>query len=158
MNTINHLQQLPSWKDTAVVISYDDSDGWYDHQMGPIVTQSQTRPGRPQRAGSVRQRPGQVPSGQQARCGVGPRLPLLVVSPFSRTNSVDNTFTSQTSIVTFIEDNWHTGTIGGGSVDTTSGSLDGLFDFTGHGNGTSTLLLDPNTGEPLHGNGHHGND
>jgi phospholipase C len=41
-STINHLERLPSWKSTAVVIAYDDSDGWYDHQIGPIITQSQT--------------------------------------------------------------------------------------------------------------------
>ena len=42
VDTINHLEKLPTWKSTAVVIAYDDSDGWYDHQMGPILTQSQT--------------------------------------------------------------------------------------------------------------------
>ncbi len=37
-------RQLPGTaaelESTAVVIMYDDSDGWYDHQMGPIVNQS----------------------------------------------------------------------------------------------------------------------
>ena len=28
------------WRSTAVIISYDDSDGWCDHQMGPIVNHS----------------------------------------------------------------------------------------------------------------------
>ena len=28
---INFLQQQPGWKNTAVVITWDDSDGWYDH-------------------------------------------------------------------------------------------------------------------------------
>jgi hypothetical protein len=28
------------WGTTAVIIMYDDSDGWYDHQMGPIVKPS----------------------------------------------------------------------------------------------------------------------
>ena len=40
VKTINFLEGLPTWKNTAVVILYDDSDGWYDHQMGPIVNQS----------------------------------------------------------------------------------------------------------------------
>ena len=34
VDMINFLQQQPDWKHTAVVIAYDDSDGWYDHQMG----------------------------------------------------------------------------------------------------------------------------
>ncbi len=29
---------------TAVIVAYDDSDGWYDHQMGPIVNQSPAFP------------------------------------------------------------------------------------------------------------------
>ena len=37
---INFLESQPSWSNTAVVILYDDSDGWYDHQMSPIVNQS----------------------------------------------------------------------------------------------------------------------
>jgi len=35
VESINHLQRLPEWRDTAVVIAYDDSDGWYDHQPSP---------------------------------------------------------------------------------------------------------------------------
>src|SRR5208282_4995042 len=42
VNTINFLQQQQEWKDTAVIIAYDDSDGWYDHQMSPITNQSTT--------------------------------------------------------------------------------------------------------------------
>ena len=37
---INALEKSDDWESTAVVILYDDSDGWYDHQMGPIVNQS----------------------------------------------------------------------------------------------------------------------
>src|SRR5271157_4928201 len=40
VNTINFLETLPTWPSTAVVIMYDDSDGWYDHQMGPILNTS----------------------------------------------------------------------------------------------------------------------
>ena len=46
MQVINALQQSPYWHDTAVVINWDDSDGWYDHVTGPIVNRSAnlTRP------------------------------------------------------------------------------------------------------------------
>ena len=40
VNVINSLAKSDDWESTAVVILYDDSDGWYDHQMGPIVNQS----------------------------------------------------------------------------------------------------------------------
>jgi len=42
VNTINAIMQARYWASTAIVIAYDDSDGWYDHQMGPIVKQSNT--------------------------------------------------------------------------------------------------------------------
>jgi phospholipase C len=150
VDTINFLEKLPTWKSTAVVIAYDDSDGWYDHVIGPTVTQSQTSldalTGTGMCGGNA------APSGQQARCGVGPRLPLLVVSPFARQNFVDNTFTEQSSVVRFIEDNWLAGArIPGGSVDATSGVLNNMFDFSKPNN--HRLFLDPVTGEPQYGGG-----
>jgi len=42
VDTLNALQKRPEWRDTAVVIAYDDSDGWYDHVMGPIVSPSES--------------------------------------------------------------------------------------------------------------------
>jgi phospholipase C len=41
-NVINALEQSTDWPTTAVVITYDDSDGWYDHQMPPVVNTSQS--------------------------------------------------------------------------------------------------------------------
>ena len=40
VNTINAIMASPDWKDTAIIIAYDDSDGWYDHSMDPVVNQS----------------------------------------------------------------------------------------------------------------------
>jgi hypothetical protein len=40
VNTINALETSPFWDSTAVIIAYDDSDGWYDHVMPPIVNGS----------------------------------------------------------------------------------------------------------------------
>src|SRR5262249_25488609 len=42
VNVINMVQSSSLWATTAVVIMYDDSDGWYDHQLGPIVNQSRS--------------------------------------------------------------------------------------------------------------------
>ena len=42
VNTINQIEQSKYWKSTAIVITYDDSDGWYDHQVSPIVNGSNT--------------------------------------------------------------------------------------------------------------------
>jgi phospholipase C len=154
VDTINRLQKLPSWESTAVVIAYDDSDGWYDHAMGPLLMQSQTMldtlTGTNQ-CGSNAARVPQTDGGaaEQARCGYGPRLPLLVISPFARRNAVDHTLTDQSSITRFIEDNWSLSRIGNGSADKLAGTLSGLFDFTTPNDGR--LYLDPSTGEPKSG-------
>ena len=50
--------------------------------------------------------PGHPAPHAQGRCGYGPRLPLLVISPFAKQNYVDHTMTDQSSILRFIEDNW----------------------------------------------------
>jgi phospholipase C len=98
--------------------------------------------------------------GIEGRCGYGVRQPLLVVSPFAKKNFVDHSLTDQSSVLRFIEENWGTGQIGGGSFDQIAGSLANMFDFDGgHDSGESRLLLDPTTGEPLEArDGDHGGD
>jgi phospholipase C len=87
-------------------------------------------------------------AGQNGRCGFGPRLPLLVVSPWAKRNFIDHTLTSQTSITRFIEDNWGLGRISG-SADAISGTIANLFDFGHHIGNNPALYLDPTTGEPI---------
>jgi phospholipase C len=149
VDTINRLQKARTWKHTAVVIAYDDSDGWYDHQMGPIVNQSNDPAWDALTNGtSCGTRTDRVAGGYQDRCGYGPRLPLLVISPYAKANFVDHTTTDQSSILRFIEDNWNTGRIGNFSFDEKAGSLKNLF--TTHGKRDhAKLFLDPNTGEPV---------
>ncbi|HEX4398633.1 MAG TPA: alkaline phosphatase family protein, partial [Trebonia sp.] len=92
-------------------------------------------------------------AGQNGRCGYGPRQPLLVISPWAKTNFVDHTLTNQASITKFIEDNWGLPTISG-SADASSGSLGNMFDFSQipAGNGArGKLFLNPVTGVPLGG-------
>jgi phospholipase C len=153
VNTINFLETLPSWDSTAVVIMYDDSDGWYDHQMGPIVNTSAgtadalTGPGACGTAANSL--PGLNSSNLHAlgRCGYGPRLPLLVVSPWARQNFVDHTVTDQSSIIHFVEDNWLNGQrIGQGSFDGIANSISQMFNFT-KTRTNGVLFLDPSTGE-----------
>jgi len=154
VQTINHLQRLDTWESTAVVIAYDDSDGWYDHVLGPLAIQSQTPVDGLTGAGQCGANAAKVPMGQQGRCGYGMRQPFLVVSPFARVNFVDHTLTDQSSITRFIEDNWHLGRIGSGSADAFAGTLGGMFDF-GRPH-ASRLFLDPATGQPVRGD--HGED
>ncbi|MEJ2399358.1 MAG: alkaline phosphatase family protein, partial [Gammaproteobacteria bacterium] len=98
VNTINRLQKSRYWNSTAVIIAYDDSDGWYDHVMPPIVKQSSD----PSHDGLIDGSCGSVADGEhQDRCGYGPRLPLLVISPWARRNYVDHSVTDQSSILRF---------------------------------------------------------
>jgi phospholipase C len=142
VNTINQLEKSSEWQSTAVIISYDDSDGWYDHVMGPISNTSDSAADALTGPGAC----GTAKAGAyQDRCGYGPRLPLLVISPYAKKNFVDHTVTEQASILRFIEDNWGLGRLGDQSFDARAGSLDGMFDFSHPSN--QTLFLDPSTGE-----------
>jgi len=164
VRVINALQTSPEWPETAVMIVYDDSDGWYDHQMPPIVnssfnpavdtlngagvcnTSNGFQQGKPVPAPMLNGNFGQPAWG---RCGYGTRMPLLVVSPFAKRNFVDHTLTDQTSVLRFIEDNWLSGERiqPGGSFDTIAGPLDKMFDFDDRGEGDPRkLVLDEATG------------
>ena len=105
---INMIEQSKYWPNTAIIIDYDDSDGWYDHQLGPIVDPSNDTSDQLNGAGKCGTVTTETPE-RKDRCGVGPRLPLLVISPWARRNYVDGTFTEQSSITKFIEE---TGTSG----------------------------------------------
>jgi phospholipase C len=157
VTVLNAIQKSPFWRDTAVVINYDDSDGWYDHQIGPIINQSVTAADELTGEGACGTGEGALPGVNpsttphaQGRCGYGPRLPFIVISPWAKTNFVDHTLTDQSSSIHFIEDNWLGATrIGGGSTDAISGALDNMFNFK-QPPSPSTLLLNEDTGEPLY--------
>ncbi|BCJ35207.1 phospholipase C [Actinocatenispora thailandica] len=140
VKTLNELQRSKDWKSTAVVLAYDDSDGWYDH-VAPTVINGSSDSAQDQAACTARSSAG----GYADRCGYGPRLPLLVLSPYAKRNHVDHTRTDQTSVLRFIEDNWHTGRIGDHSFDSRAGSLAGMLDFRRRPD-TRPLILDPRTG------------
>jgi phospholipase C len=154
VNAINAIQQSPDWDHTAVIIAYDDSDGWYDHLMGKIMNGSTskadalTAPGQCA-DGSVAM-PGVNPATThaQGRCGFGPRLPLIVVSPWAKANFVDHSVTDQSSILRFVEDTFLNGArLGAGSFDVKAGPLNPMFDFS-HPTpkNEKKLILNPDTG------------
>jgi phospholipase C len=150
---VNFLHEQPAWNSTAVVILYDDSDGWYDHQMGPLVNQSTGAADAltgPNACGTASTSlPGIDPANTHAlgRCGYGPRQPLLVISPWARKNFVDHTVTDQTSVLRFIEDNWLGGQrLGQGSFDTIASPINQMFDFN-EIRDEGKLFLDPSTGK-----------
>jgi acid phosphatase/phospholipase C len=155
---INFLQKQPEWRETAVIITYDDSDGWYDHQfVAPKSASYDPTADQVNGPGLCGLGPTKQPAPNgllgkpvNGRCGPGTRVPLIVVSPYARTNFVSHTYTTQASVVRFIEDNWLRGQrLGGGSFDATAGSIMDLFDFDqdhSHDFRTDALFLDPTSG------------
>jgi phospholipase C len=150
---VNFIEGRPEWKDTAIVILWDDSDGWYDH-LYTNPTNASFDPQADQLHGPGKCGEGTPMAGVggkpvNGRCGPGTRIPFIVVSPWARRNYVAHNTISQASVVRFIEDNWLGGErLGGGSFDATAGSLLPMFDFTRRGGHNAPLLLDPGTGEP----------
>jgi len=149
---LNFLQRRPEWKDTAVILAWDDSDGWYDHAAAAVTSPSfdpvdQLNGSGVCGSGTALAGVGGKPV--NGRCGPGTRIPFLVISPWAKQNFVAHSQISQASVVRFIEDNWlHGERLGGGSFDATAGSIMDMFDFRTGGHGP-VLLLDPRTGNPV---------
>ncbi len=151
VDTINFLSQSSEWASTAVVITYDDSDGWYDHQLGPVVNASQTSADALTGAGQCGTvapfLDGISASHAQGRCGYGPRIPMMLISPYARQNQVDHTLLDQSSVIRFVEDNWLGGQrIGNGSFDTVTNSIASLMSFSQPTSCFRYVLLNDTTG------------
>jgi phospholipase C len=147
-----------------VIINYDDSDGWYDHVYSGVhnpstsvadnltnTTFSGATSGMCDSANPKRQ----PLDGEQGRCGFGPRLPMMVISPYAKSNYVDHNLSDQASIINFVEYNWHLPGIPGSADqilarrDQREGSpfdLAGMFNFRQTPN--PALILDGTTGQP----------
>jgi phospholipase C len=137
---INAIEKSPEWSSTAIIINYDDSDGWYDQATGKTISGSDTSLDADTQCTTAA-----PAAGQADRCGLGVRIPLIVISPYAKVNYVAHNQTDQTSITKFIEDNWNLGRIGGGSFDATSGSIDDMFNFRWP-NVDNKVFIDPTTG------------
>jgi phospholipase C len=157
VNTVNAIEASSFWSSTAIIIAYDDSDGWYDH-LTDIVNGSRTTSDAAICSGVtgglalVGPNSGTTPV--QGRCGHGPRMPLLVISPWANKNYIDNTTTDQTSVIRFIEDTFLSSKrIGTGSFDNYAGTLDNMFNFTNNvAPNPNVVLLNPTTGAVTTGN------
>ena len=75
---VQMLMQSDAWESSALLITYDDWGGWYDHVAPPQVD----------------------------KYGYGFRVPTLLVSAYARQGYIDHTQLDHTSILKFIEENW----------------------------------------------------
>ena len=165
VHTVNEMMQSPDWRHTAIIVNYDDSDGWYDHVYSGITNPSLSPADNLTNTTLTGATSGQCGSksqsspplgGEQGRCGLGPRLPMMVISPFARHNAIDHNLSDQASIINLIEYNWRLPGIPGSYDQALSGTdssehipfdLAGMFDFDSLPN--RALSLDPKTGQPL---------
>lgn len=97
---LNALMQGPAWKSSAVFITWDDFGGFYDHVPPPIVDQF----------------------------GFGPRVPLLIVSPFAKRSYVSHTQYEFSSVLKFIEERFGLSPLTG--RDAVANDTTDSFDFT----------------------------
>ena len=99
-SVVNAVGKSAYWKNTAIIVVWDDWGGWYDN----------------------------VPPPQPDYTSLGMRVPLLVISPWSRHGYVSHTEYNFGSILKFVEQNFGTGSLG--ATDASANSLGDVFDFT----------------------------
>ncbi|MGD0214297.1 MAG: alkaline phosphatase family protein [Terriglobales bacterium] len=105
---INALMASPSWKDSAMMFTYDEAGGYYDH----VSPQSATPPENPNsptylpidlQPTDICDAPGQLGTGTCNFAHTGYRLPMIVISPFAKKNYVSHTVYDFTAILGLIE-------------------------------------------------------
>lgn len=100
VSVLNALMQGPGWNSTAVFVTWDDFGGYYDHVAPPQVDQF----------------------------GLGPRVPLLIVSPYAKAGYVSHTVYDHTSVLKFIETRYRLPALT--SRDAAASNMLDSFDFT----------------------------
>ncbi len=78
---INAIAQSPYWKDSVIMIAYDESDGLYDNAQPRI---------RSKDAGGM-------------ALDQGPRIPFLLISPYGEAHVVSHELTEHSSIIKFVD-------------------------------------------------------
>ncbi|MFZ1016550.1 MAG: alkaline phosphatase family protein [Candidatus Cybelea sp.] len=78
---VNAIARSKYWNDSAIIVTWDDPGGYYDHVPPPQF--EKCADGRP--------------------CGDGPRLPFMVISPYSRSGAIVHDSGDQASILKFTE-------------------------------------------------------
>ncbi len=93
------VMQSRAWADTAIIITYDENGGRWDHVAPPV----------------------------RDRWGPGTRVPTIIVSPFAKKRYVDHTRYDTTSILRLIETRWNLQPLG--TSDRIAGDLQNAFAF-----------------------------
>ncbi|MBS1103333.1 phospholipase C, phosphocholine-specific [Gluconobacter sp. Dm-62] len=89
------------WSKTAIFVTYDENDGFFDHVVSPTPP---TQPGWGKSTVSIENEifPGSD-TNRAGPYGVGPRVPMLVISPWTRGGRVNSQLFDHTSGIRFVE-------------------------------------------------------
>ncbi|PZS00484.1 MAG: hypothetical protein DLM70_13500 [Chloroflexi bacterium] len=102
---INAIMSNPTqWAHTAIILTWDDFGGFYDHVAPPL--------------------------GPNARIEYGFRVPTIIISPYARRSYVDHTMYTFSSMLKFVEQTFHLPSLG--PLDRTSKGLGSSFNFSQH--------------------------
>lgn len=99
-NLIEKIQKSSSWKDCAIILTYDENGGRWDHVSPPVVD----------------------------RFGPGTRVPAVIISPFAKKNFVDSTSYETVSILKFLEERFDLPPLS--TRDAAANNLLNAFDFS----------------------------
>jgi len=100
---INSLMTSPSWKDSAMIFTYDEAGGFYDHvSPQPTVSPDGIAPLDLQ-VGDICDSTGTTGGGTCDFTWTGYRVPLIVISPFARKNFVSHQVRDYTAALNLIE-------------------------------------------------------
>lgn len=100
VNQVNAIMQGGDWSSTAVFITWDDFGGFYDH----------------------------VPPAQIDAFGLGPRVPLLIISPFAKSGAIAHSVYEFSSFLKFVEERYGLPALG--PRDHQANDMTDSFDFT----------------------------
>jgi phospholipase C len=89
------------WAKTVLFVNYDESDGFFDHMPAPSVPA--LLPDGTMAGGSTVDIAGEIHEPDKLPFGLGPRVPMLVVSPWSKGGWVNSEVFDHTSIIRFLE-------------------------------------------------------
>jgi phospholipase C len=124
---INTLMTSVSWKDSVLILTFDEPGGFYDHvSPQPMPSPDGIQPFDLQPT-DICSGPGQIGTGTCDFTRTGYRVPLIVVSPFAKKNYVSHTVRDYTAILNLIEERFGVPALT--KRDAAQAPMDEFFDF-----------------------------